>query len=151
MSELTGRHVLGITVGAFAVIIGVNVLMAWKAVSTFPGLEVQNSYVASQQFEAARQAQEALGWSLTETYEAGRGLELRFTDAAGQPVQVEGLEVLVGRTTSAAADQRPAFLREAGAYVAEIDLAPGKWMLHVSAAAADGTRFQQRLDLYVKG
>lgn len=151
MGEITGRHVLGITVGAFAVIIGVNVLMAWKAVSTFPGLEVQNSYVASQKFEAAREAQEALGWTLDETYEPGRGLVLRFTDAEGRPVTVEGLEVLVGRTTSAAEDHRPAFVREAGAYVAAIDLAPGKWMLHVTAAAADGTPFQQRLDLYVKG
>ncbi|MDR0810610.1 MAG: FixH family protein [Gemmobacter sp.] len=151
MGEITGRQVLGITVGAFAVIIGVNVFMAWEAVSTFPGLEVQNSYVASQQFEAAREAQDALGWTLVEAYEPGRGLTLRFTDAAGQPVQVEGLEVLVGRTTSAAEDQWPAFAHEAGTYVAGIGLGPGKWMLHVTASAADGTRFQQRLDLYVKG
>ena len=50
MTELTGKHVLAITVSAFAVIIGVNVLLAVKAVSTFPGLEVDNSYVASQGF-----------------------------------------------------------------------------------------------------
>ena len=37
MGELTGKHVLGITVGAFTVIIAVNMLMAFKAVSTFPG------------------------------------------------------------------------------------------------------------------
>ena len=29
MREITGKHVLAITVSAFAVIIGVNVLMAW--------------------------------------------------------------------------------------------------------------------------
>ena len=46
--ELTGGKVLAITVSAFAIIIGVNVLLAFKAVSTFPGLEVENSYVASQ-------------------------------------------------------------------------------------------------------
>ncbi|MDZ4134978.1 MAG: FixH family protein, partial [Paracoccaceae bacterium] len=44
MAELTGRKVLVITVSAFAVIIGVNLLLAYKAVSTFPGLEVKNSY-----------------------------------------------------------------------------------------------------------
>ena len=59
MAELTGKHVLGITVGAFAVIIGVNVLLAVKAVSTFPGLEVDNSYVASQGFDKRKAAQEA--------------------------------------------------------------------------------------------
>ena len=45
--ELTGRKVLAITVGFFAVIIAVNLFMAFKAVGTFPGLEVKNSYVAS--------------------------------------------------------------------------------------------------------
>ena len=48
---LTGKHVLAITLVAFGVIIGVNVLMAVKAVGTFPGLEVANSYVASQDFD----------------------------------------------------------------------------------------------------
>jgi nitrogen fixation protein FixH len=51
MAEITGRHVLAITVGAFGLIIAVNVVMAWKAISTFPGLEVENSYVASQEFD----------------------------------------------------------------------------------------------------
>ena len=51
-APLTGRKVLLIAVVAFGVIIGVNVLMAVKAISTFPGLEVQNSYVASQVFDA---------------------------------------------------------------------------------------------------
>jgi nitrogen fixation protein FixH len=29
----------------------VNLLMAYQAISTFPGLEVKNSYVASQKFD----------------------------------------------------------------------------------------------------
>ena len=62
--EITGRHVLLGMVGAFGVIITVNVVMAWQAVSTFPGLEVKNSYVASQTFDAERKAQLALGWVL---------------------------------------------------------------------------------------
>ena len=62
MAQLTGRHVLAIAVASFGVIIGVNVLLAVNAVSTFPGLEVENSYVASQTFDVERKAQEALGW-----------------------------------------------------------------------------------------
>ena len=54
--ELTGRHVLAITLAAFGVIIAVNMVMAVKAVSTFPGLETPNSYVASQEFDRDRQA-----------------------------------------------------------------------------------------------
>ncbi len=56
----------------------------------------------------------------------------------------------MGRTTSATDDQRPEFVREAGAYTAPLDLAPGKWMLHVEAQA-DAVAFKQRLDLFVKG
>ena len=70
MAELTGKHVLVITVSAFAVIIAVNLLLAYKAVSTFPGLEVQNSYVASQVFDTDKAAQLALGWTLTPSYQA---------------------------------------------------------------------------------
>jgi nitrogen fixation protein FixH len=150
MREITGRHVLVVTVSAFALIIGVNVLMAYKAISTFPGLEVANSYVASQSFDADRRAQVALGWSVAQGYEGGR-LSLAFTDSAGKPVVVNDLAVLVGRTTEAVEDSRPAFTYQDGAYVAVAALQPGKWMLHVSAKSGDGVVFQQRLNLFVKG
>lgn len=152
MREITGKHVLIFTVSAFAVIIGVNVIMAWKAISTFPGLEVANSYVASQTFDADRAAQNALGWTLAPGYDpTANELRLSFTDKAGQPVVVKDLAVLVGRATEAAEDQTPAFAYADGAYVAKADLGQGKWMLHVQAHAADGTLFQQRIDLLVKG
>ena len=89
MAEMTGRKVLVITVSAFGVIIAVNFLLAYKAVSTFPGLEVPNSYVASQTFDADRAAQLALGWSLAADYDHGASiLELVFTDAGGAPAPV---------------------------------------------------------------
>lgn len=150
MQELTGRHVLAITLGFFATIIAVNGLLAYKAVATFPGLEVANSYVASQEFEAELNAQKALGWQLAPSY-AGGHLTLRFTDGAGQPVAPDGLAVLVGRTTEAAADTRPAFRRVGPGYEADIALAPGKWMLRIEAQSSGGTRFRQRRDLFVKG
>ena len=81
--ELTGRHVFLITATAFGIIIAVNVTMAVNAVKTFPGLEVKNSYVASQQFQNRRDAQEALGWRVSPVYEGGY-LTLAFTDDAGQ-------------------------------------------------------------------
>ncbi len=151
MREITGKHVLAFTVSAFAVIIGVNVLMAYKAISTFPGLEVKNSYVASQTFDADRDAQLALGWTLTQQYDpVAKELQLVFTDKDGLPVTLADLSVLVGRTTFAGQDQRPAFSRQAGAYVAKAELARGKWMMQVDAHAEDGTLFHQRIDLQVK-
>lgn len=148
MAELKGRHVLAITVSAFGVIIAVNVLMAFKAVSTFPGLEVRNSYVASQTFDAERKAQEGLGWTLTPTYDRGE-LRLAFADRDGHPVKLGGLAVLVGRTTDATSDQRPTFADLGGVYTAPLMLARGKWMMQIEAQAQDGTLFRQRIDLMV--
>jgi nitrogen fixation protein FixH len=149
MREIRGIHVFAFTTAAFGLIIGVNVLMAFKAVSTFPGVEVANSYVASQEFDRAKAAQLALGWRLTPAYEGGE-IRLAFTDSAGQPVELGSLTVLLGRTTEARNDSTPAFVLRGGIYVAQAALEPGKWMLQVAATSADGTAFNQRLGLFVK-
>ncbi len=147
---LTGRKVLAITVAFFATIIAVNLFMAIKAVRTFPGLEVQNSYVASQVFDRELAAQRALGWTLTHRYENGQ-LILSFRDKDGRPVEVERLSALVGRTTEAAEDKKPVFAPQGGDYVAAVDLPKGKWMILLEAFDKAGTRFHQRLDLQVRG
>lgn len=152
MGEITGRQVFTVVAGAFSVIIAVNLLLAYKAVSTFPGLEVKNSYVASQKFDSARTAQIALGWTLTPEYDpAEKRLYLSFTNAEGNPARLASLSVLVGRTTEAKDDQTPEFLNAAGLWTAPLDLAPGKWLLRVDATAQDGTLFSQRVGLVVKG
>jgi nitrogen fixation protein FixH len=150
MAELTGRHVFAITAGAFAVIIGVNLVLAVKAVTTFPGLEVKNSYIAGQGFDARKAAQEALGWTLTPVYKDGQVI-LIFTDRDGLPVKVRDLQVLIGRTTEASQDQWPAFRQGHDVYAADVVLAQGKWMVKVTARAADGTLFEQRTEVFVRG
>lgn len=151
MAEITGRHVLAVTVGAFSVIIAVNMLLAYKAVSTFPGLEVSNSYVASQQFNEAKAAQLALGWTLDSQFEpAEKRLFLTFVGADGLPADVATLSVLVGRPTEAVDDQTPEFVYAAGVWTAPLDLAPGKWLLRVEARDAAGTLFSQRDSVMVR-
>lgn len=151
MSEriLTGRGVFLITASAFAVIIGVNLVMAYLAVSTFPGLEVNNSYVASQQFEADRAAQLALGWQVTGAVD-GDALRLSILDRAGQPVEVAELQTTLGRATHIGEDLTPDFEFDGRVYLAPVALAPGNWNLRLLARADDGTVFRQRVVLYVK-
>lgn len=149
MAEFTGRHMLIVTVGAFSVIIAVNVLMAFKAVSTFPGLEVDNSYVASQEFNKKRAAQESLGWTFSHLYDRGQ-MKLAFTDAAGNPVEVAELSVLIGRTTDAGDDTRPVFTWLNGIYEADVPLAPGPWMIRVTAKSRDGILFEKREEFLVR-
>lgn len=149
MKEITGRHVLIFTVAAFAVIVGVNLTMAFQAVRTFPGLEVRNSYVASQSFDADRAAQEALGWRVAPAYRDGL-LTLSFTQGeSGPPAEVAEMTALVGRATTTQDDMVPVFVERDGVFTAALDLGPGNWNIRLQAQAPDGTAFRQRLPLYV--
>ncbi|MBA4489687.1 FixH family protein [Paracoccus sp. S1E-3] len=144
---LNGRRVLTIFVGLFTVIIGANLVMAVQAISTFPGLEVKNSYVASQQFDAAREAQEALGWLAEPSYDAG-ALVLKISDRQGLPAPVQALRVTIGRPTQKRDDVTPEMRYSGGLWVADLALAPGAWVIHLEADAPDGTVFRQRLANY---
>ena len=145
---LTGRKVFIITVSAFAVIIGVNITMATLAVGTFPGLEVKNTYVASQSFDADREAQEALGWDVA-TDVTDNVLTIAFTGRTGFPVEVGSLQATVGRATHVKDDVTPEFSYSDGTFTAPVDLAPGNWNIRMVATAPDGTTFRQRIVLDV--
>lgn len=145
--ELTGKHVLLITLAAFGVIIAVNITMAVKAVGTFPGLEVKNSYIASQGFDRERAAQTALGWTADAHYD-GSTLTLAIMQQDGTPARVKNLDVTIGRPTHTRSDQKPEFIYREGAFHAPLALSAGVWNIHVIATAPDGTPFRQRLDHY---
>ena len=147
--ELTGRKVFLITAAAFGVIIAVNFTMAYKAVSTFPGLEVKNSYVASQNFDKDRAAQLALGWDVSAVVADGN-LVLSIRDASGNPVEAAELSGTFGRATSVVDDQEPVFTFDGQNYVAPVRTAKGNWNLRMVALAEDGTEFKQRVVIYVK-
>jgi nitrogen fixation protein FixH len=150
--ELTGRKVLIITVAAFAVVIGVNLTLAYQAVHTFPGLEVENGYVASQNFNTLRHAQQSLGWTANVDYdEQERVFSLRVTDEAGRPVKVPQVAMTIGRATSTRDDKRPNLVYYNGTFSAPLDLGPGYWTIRLDAHAEDGTEFRQRLQLHVDG
>ena len=65
-AKFTGFHMTAILVAFFGIVITVNVVMARYAVSTFGGTVVDNSYVASQNYNrwlAEADKQQALGWN----------------------------------------------------------------------------------------
>ena len=146
--EITGRHVFIGFVAAFSVIIGVNLVLAYSAVSTFPGLEVKNSYVASQKFDERKAAQEALGWTIKAELQ-GQELVLSITDAEG-PVEVRELTAVLGRPTHVKDDSEPDFVFNGTAYVAPMELNDGNWNIRMLAIAKDGTEFRQRVQMFVK-
>ncbi|WP_174232040.1 FixH family protein [Roseovarius sp. EL26] len=145
--QITGRQVFFGFAAAFGVIIGVNLYLAWSAVKTFPGLEVKNSYVASQSFDENRAAQQALGWDVMADYTPGV-LTLAITDAQGQPVKVQALQATVGRATHVAEDATPEFQFANGVYIAPMQLGDGNWNIRMEATAQDGTVFRQRVVMH---
>ncbi|WP_087005454.1 FixH family protein [Rhizobium sullae] len=59
----TGRHMLLIMLTFFGIIIAVNMTMAWYASSSWSGLVVKNTYVASQEFNKKAEAMRAMAMS----------------------------------------------------------------------------------------
>lgn len=143
MTEIKGWHVFAGFVFAFSIIISVNLTLAFNAVRTFPGLEVKNSYVASQSFEADRAAQTALGWDVSATVKDGL-LTLEILED-GRPIDPEITKAVFGRATTVAADQTPEFTFDGQRLVAPVEAGPGNWNLRLTALAADGTEFRQRI------
>lgn len=147
-TPLTGRKVFMIIAGAFSVIIAVNLTLAFKAVSTFPGLETKNSYVSSQTFEADRAAQRALGWDVT-AEATDDELLLRIAQD-GESIQPEIVSAVLGRATHVAQDEIPDLRYDGDVFRAPAALPDGNWNLRLVARADDGTLFRQRVVLRVK-
>ncbi len=146
--RIKGWHVFAGFAVAFGVIITVNVVMATKAITTFPGLEVRNGYIASQSFDDRRAAQQALGWAVAVEAEKGM-LRLVITDDAGRAVQVGKIDATVGRPTEAKNDITPEFVFDGKSYSAPAALGAGKWILRLKTQSLDGVPFEQRLDVHV--
>lgn len=143
MRPLNGFHVVAMFGFGFGTIIAVNLTLAFNAVQTFPGLEVKNSYVASQGFDANRSAQEALDWDVVATLEDDV-LTLAFSEG-GVAVRPMIEQAVLGKATSIAEDQEPHFTFQNGKFVASVAAAPGNWNLRIVARSDDGTLFQQRI------
>jgi nitrogen fixation protein FixH len=143
MTELKGWHVFAGFAGAFGIIIAVNLTLAFQAVKTFPGLEVRNSYVASQKFDVERNAQLALDWDVSATLE-GQTLSLVIEkDGVAIAPQIES--ATFGRATNVQYDETPEFVFDGTALVAQVNGGPGNWNLRLRARSEDGSLFQQRI------
>ena len=140
---IKGWHVFAVFATAFGIIISVNLTLAFNAVRTFPGLEVKNSYVASQSFNQDRAAQLALGWSVAAKVQNDELILTIVQD--GNPIAPRIEQAIFGRATSVAADQTPQFVHDGTSFRAKVVAGAGNWNLRLKARAEDGTLFQQRI------
>ncbi|ATE63850.1 FixH family protein [Rhizorhabdus dicambivorans] len=125
----TGFHMLGLTVAFFAVVVGVNMVMATLATRTFGGTVVENSYVASQRFnqwlDKAR-AQSALGWVVNANR---RGDRVHLTLSGLDRAAVDALAIHpLGRLPAMRLHFERISLRE---YRSREPLPAGRWRLEI--------------------
>lgn len=132
----TGRHMTIILVTFFAVVIGVNVLMARFAVSSFGGTVVDNSYVASQNFNdwlAEARAQKALGWTVTVAQDPDGRAIVDARDAGGRMFPDARVTAMARHPLGRLPDRRISFSRaEDGQFVADQRLEDGRWTMVVT-------------------
>ncbi|WP_439501392.1 FixH family protein [Aminobacter ciceronei] len=142
----TGRHMLAIMVAFFGVIIAVNLLMATFARTSWTGLVVQNTYVASQQFNervAEQRAQAALGWKGKLTIVNGE-IHYSLTDAAGAPVAIDSVTASFRRPAYEAEDWQVSLQREAdGTFSIATPLRDGIWIVSTEASVANREPYRE--------
>lgn len=152
--EFTGRHMLIVTLTFFGVIIAVNMTMATLARSSWTGLVVQNSYVASQQFnrkaEAGR-AQAALHWQGTLTV-AGGTIRYALVDAAGKPLLPASVKVAFRHPAYDAEDRTIELTPEpGGVFSARQAVRDGTWIVEVDADVGRASPYRQVKRVFIRG
>jgi nitrogen fixation protein FixH len=141
-----GRWIPWAFAGGMLLVVAVNLVMVYLAVSTFTGVTVPRSYERGRGYEAVlaeAARQDALGWRADLSLEGGM-LRLSATDREGRPLsgRVEGvlLRPLEGTEIPLA------FLpRGSGHWAAEVEPPRrGQWEARLTLFGPDGTPFDIR-------
>lgn len=136
--QLKGIHVFAIIAGFFLVTFSVNGIFIWRAVTTFPGEQVEKSYLQGLDYNRtlARKALQAeLGWGAeigVDPLDAGQLLVL-VRDGAGSPVG--NLELAVLQRAYGDSAEHRVLLRsvEPGSYAAPLAVDAKRVQLTVEA------------------
>ena len=149
----TGRHMLAVVLAFFGTIIAVNLVMAFLATGTFPGLVVKNSYVASQHYNerlAETRAHERSGWKMDMAVPGGV-LALTLVDRDGRSLPGLAVTAAAGRPSTTAEDRVLELVADGSAYRAAGPLAPGIWDVAVEARDGGALVYAERRRIHVAG
>ena len=143
-----------IYVGLLGFVIGVNLLMAYFATSTFNGISTENAYEKGLTYNsviAMAQKQQDLGWTanlVVEPTGAGHAVHVSATyqDKDGKALESLDVRALISRPTVAGSDQKLVLEPKGkGIYAADVDLAMGgQWDVDVAATSPEGLHQVQK-------
>lgn len=135
--NFTGWHFTAIMVTGFGIVVAVNLLMASLAVGSFGGVVVENSYVASQNYNswlAAAARANTLGWRADVVRSGSGRLEVQ-TDGLPEGAQLTAeLRHPLGRELPLEWDLMP--LGE-GLFASTDRLPEGRWIARIVMTAGD--------------
>ncbi|MCP4317034.1 MAG: cytochrome oxidase [Hyphomicrobiales bacterium] len=136
----TGWHMLGVMGLFFGTVIGVNITMAYFAGSSWSGLIVKNTYVASQNFDeevTETENMKAKGW-VSRLDVSGDAVTYSLTNALGSTIAADAVSVAFSRPVGEDEDSVLMLQRQAdGRYATVHDLADGQWQVKVTAVKDD--------------
>ena len=154
IKPITGWHIATMFLVFFGIVFAVNIGMAVMAYRSWTGLVVENSYVASQQFNAdvaALKKSEALGISHQLHYINGR-LILALVGADGKPMNTDKIQISIGRPVDDGEDLKLVATRSAsGQFEATAKLGNGVWSGELSALVGGSQLWRQPFKLTVSG
>jgi nitrogen fixation protein FixH len=126
--RFTGRHAAMALIAFFGVVIAVNITMAMFATRTFGGVVVENSYVASQQYNrwlAAAERQRNLGWNISTSIDDARRVTVGL-DLQGAEIRGFARHPLGGER-----DVPLSFVVTEGGFRSAVPLPAGRWNIHL--------------------
>lgn len=135
-------------VAFMAVVVAVNGVMVYFALSSYTGLQTEGHYSKGLEYNkviAAERVEQALGWDVTLQFEQTGALRGRITaearDAAGAPLDGAIVTARLIRPTQAGHDVELALAPETGGiYATEVALPlPGQWDIQTQIKHPSGT------------
>lgn len=133
--KFTGYHMIAVITLFFGTIIAVNLTLAFYASSSWTGLVVKNTYIASQIFEdkkLEREKQISLGWQSDVLYQDGL-LRLVISNVDGEVIKITKVMAKIGRVTHENDDQLLTLLPNSkGDYIAKTELYTGFWNVDIT-------------------
>jgi nitrogen fixation protein FixH len=152
--RFTGRDMLLIMFAFFGIIIAVNVTMAWYAMSSWSGLVVDDTYVASQQFNKKADAMRAMAASgisgETTIHDGVIAYTLRNRD--GSPAIAEEVTVHFKRPVGAHEDFEARLSKSGeGRFELAHGVLPGDWIVEITSKRGESTIMHEAYRIYVDG
>ncbi|WP_084396675.1 FixH family protein [Henriciella aquimarina] len=141
-AKLKGWHVLLIMLAFFGVMFTVNGFFVYSAVTSFPGEDVEKSYLQGLNYNEkieARHAQDALGWTMRAGLvgEGSSVLRVEAADEGGAPLSMLEVKATLRRLATTASDTTVTLTPvrgHRGSYEATLpELASGQWDIEIEA------------------